>query len=45
MKHEELNAIYGSNIKRLRKTKNLSQETLAEKGDISLSFLSVIENG
>ena len=33
MKHEELNAVYGSNIKRLRKSKNLSQETLAEKAD------------
>lgn len=45
MKHEVLNAVYGSNIKRLRKTKNLSQETLAEKADISPSFLSDIENG
>ena len=45
MKHEELNAVYGSNIKRLRKSKNLSQETLAEKADISPSFLSDIENG
>ena len=45
MKHEELNAVYGSNIKRLRKSNDFSQETLAEKAGISPSFLSDIENG
>ena len=41
----ELNRTYIQNIKRLRLQKNLSQETLAEKADISPSFLSDIENG
>lgn len=45
MNKEDLNATYGSNIKKIRKIKNLSQETLAEKADISPSFLSDIENG
>ena len=41
----ELNRTYIQNIKRLRLQKNLSQENLAEKADISPSFLSDIENG
>ena len=41
----ELNKTYIQNIKRLRLQNNLSQETLAEKADISPSFLSDIENG
>ena len=45
MDKEELNATYGSNIKKIRKSKDFSQETLAEKADISPSFLSDIENG
>ena len=41
----ELNEIYIQNIKRFRKSNDLSQETLSEKAGISPSFLSDIENG
>jgi transcriptional regulator with XRE-family HTH domain len=41
----ELNGIYIQNIKRLRLQKTYSQEALAEKAEISPSFLSDIENG
>ena len=45
MKHEELNVVYGTNIKQHRKSKDFSPETLSEKAGISPSFLSDIENG
>lgn len=45
MNIRELNGIYIQNIKRFRLQKNFSQETLAEKAEISPSFLSDIENG
>lgn len=41
----ELNQTYIQNIKRFRKSNDLSQETLSEKAGISPSFLSDIENG
>ena len=37
--------ILGDNIKRLRKTKNLTQQNLAAGVDISVNHLSLIENG
>lgn len=45
MNNEDLNVTYGSNIKRIRKFKDFSQEMLAERAEISPSFLSDIENG
>jgi transcriptional regulator with XRE-family HTH domain len=41
----ELRKILSLNIKRYRHTRNLSQVDLAEKLDISVNFLSNIENG
>lgn len=35
----------GQRIKEIRKKKNLSQETLAEKTDLSTTYISLIENG
>ena len=43
MEEQELRGILGNNIKRCRLKNNLSQQTLAEKVDISTNFLSDIE--
>lgn len=37
--------VIGQNIKRIRLLKNLTQETLAEKLDKSINFISLIERG
>jgi transcriptional regulator with XRE-family HTH domain len=37
--------VFGLNLKQYRKEKNLSQEQLAEKADISVKHLSEIERG
>lgn len=37
--------IIGSRIKKARKAKNMTQEDLAEKMDVSIAFLSRIERG
>jgi transcriptional regulator with XRE-family HTH domain len=37
--------VFGSNLKQYRKEKNLSQEQLSEKVDISVKHLSEIERG
>jgi transcriptional regulator with XRE-family HTH domain len=37
--------VFGSNLKHYRKEKNLSQERLSEKVDISVKHLSEIERG
>lgn len=41
----ELRDVLGGNIKRYRASRNLSQAELAERLDISINFLSNIENG
>jgi len=41
----DVKAIFGENLKYYRKTKNLSQEQLSEKVDISVKHLSSIERG
>lgn len=38
-------SIIGSRIKKARKAKNMTQEDLAEKMDVSIAFLSRIERG
>jgi transcriptional regulator with XRE-family HTH domain len=38
-------ALFGSNVKQYRKEKNLSQEQLSERVDISVKHLSEIERG
>ncbi|MFP3042424.1 helix-turn-helix domain-containing protein [Treponema primitia] len=45
MTERELRSILSLNIKRFRNSRNLSQADLAEKLDISVNFLSNIENG
>jgi transcriptional regulator with XRE-family HTH domain len=45
MTEQELRGILSRNIKRYRTKRNLSQADLAEKLDISVNFLSNIENG
>ena len=45
MTEQELQSIFGSNIKQYRYNRNLSQADLAEKLDISVNFLCNIENG
>jgi transcriptional regulator with XRE-family HTH domain len=45
MDEQDLRHILSSNVKRYRKYRKLSQEKLAEKLDISIPFLSDIENG
>ena len=44
MREDELRAVLGNNLKKYRKYRNFSQEELAEKLDISIPFLSDIEN-
>jgi transcriptional regulator with XRE-family HTH domain len=45
MTEQELRGILSLNIKRYRTSRSLSQADLAEKLDISVNFLSNIENG
>ena len=40
----ELGNLYGENIRKIRQEKELSQESLSEKAEISPGFLSEIEN-
>ena len=44
MDSKELGNLYSENIKRIRQLKNMSQDTLSEKAEISPGFLSEIEN-
>ena len=45
MKGQEIKAALGKNIKFLRAQRQFSQALLAEKADISITFLSNIERG
>jgi transcriptional regulator with XRE-family HTH domain len=45
MDEKDLRAILSVNIKKYRKGRKITQENLAEKLDISIPFLSDIENG
>ena len=45
MTERELRAILSANLKRYRSMRDLSQAELAEKLDISIPFLSDVENG
>jgi transcriptional regulator with XRE-family HTH domain len=45
MDEQELKGILGKNIKIFRSRKQLSQADLAERADISITFLSNIERG
>lgn len=37
--------VLGNTIRKLREKANLTQETLAEKADVNVSYLAKIENG
>ena len=41
----DVKSVFGKNLKLFRKSKNLSQEQLSEKVDISVKHLSSIERG
>ena len=45
MTEQELRAILSANLKRYRNYRKLTQEELAEKLEISIPFLSDVENG
>ena len=45
MKTNEFLIKFGKEIKKYRIDKDISQETLAEKADLHVTFLSRIENG
>ena len=45
MTDTEIRSIFGSNLKRYRNYRKFSQAELAEKLDISIPFLSDVENG
>jgi len=45
MNGKELKATLGKNIKNLRACREYSQATLAEKADVSITYLSKIERG
>jgi transcriptional regulator with XRE-family HTH domain len=45
MTEAEIRNIFGSNLKRYRNYRKFSQAELAEKLDISIPFLSDVENG
>lgn len=41
----EITKYFGSTVRELRKEKNISQEKLAEIGDLDRSYISEVENG
>jgi transcriptional regulator with XRE-family HTH domain len=45
MKSEDVRTVLGSNLKLYRNRRAMSQATLAEKAEISITFLSDIERG
>ncbi len=44
MNEEEIRALFGKNIKYLRKQQHLSQTQLAERANVALNFINDIEN-
>jgi transcriptional regulator with XRE-family HTH domain len=45
MDEKEVTAILGSNVKKYRKSKSLTQEKLAAKLDVSTNYISDVERG
>ncbi len=41
----EIRDLFGYNLKRLRKLRNISQMQLAEKVDMGFTFINAVENG
>jgi transcriptional regulator with XRE-family HTH domain len=42
---EEINILFGKNLKRIRNQRNISQLSLATKADLTHNFINDIENG
>lgn len=42
---EDINITFGCRVRKLRYTKRMTQEELAEAADLSVSFLGAIEHG
>ena len=45
MTESEIRDLFGYNLKRVRKLRNVSQMQLADKVDMAFTFISDIENG
>lgn len=45
MTETEIRDIFGYNLKRIRKLRNISQMQLADKVDMAFTFINAIENG
>lgn len=45
MNEEEIRDLFGYNLKRIRKLRNISQIQLAEKVNMAFTFINAIENG
>lgn len=45
MKNSEIKKLFGYNLKRIRKQRNISQIELSEKANLAFTFISDIENG
>lgn len=45
MTESEIRDLFGHNLKRLRKERGISQIQLAEKVDMTFTFINAIENG
>lgn len=45
MTEKEIRDLFGYNLKRIRKLRNISQMQLADKVDMNFSFINAIENG
>ena len=45
MKNSEIKNLFGYNLKRIRKQRNISQIELSEKANLAFTFISDIENG
>lgn len=45
MTETEIRDLFGYNLKRIRKLRNVSQMQLADKVDLAFTFINAIENG
>ena len=45
MDETDICIVFGSNVRRIRRAKNMSQETLAELADVHRTYVSGIERG
>jgi len=45
MDETDICVVFGGNVRRIRRAKNMSQETLAELADVHRTYVSGIERG